>query len=1125
MVLMKKLFILGCILLGSINMFAQHRNEQEAIRIAQDFFKPVVKKSRLVVVPQQKVQAKLAKVSGSNRAAVTKNSSCFIINDEVNNRFVIVSADERFYKILGYSNNGIFDPENAPIGLLELLDGYDAQYEYLLEHAPTAPLLDVRKDNFPIVEPLIKSKWNQNAPYWNLCPYDYSQTSSHPCYTGCVATALAQVMYYYKYPDDAQGYYSYTTSFGSTLTVDYDTVHFNWDKMCDTYVYYYDDNGERLRVPERTAEENEEVAKLMKACGVSVAMKYGTGGSYAYSQDLVASLVKYFKYNPNILYKRKDDFSTEDWDQMILKDLQEGHPILYSGSEGGWTGHQFILDGCDENGLYHFNFGWSGNDDGYYSLTGTDAIDYKYGQAMVYQITPEKYGIHEDYNVSRFEMHKINVALGDDCQFSLQTDYARSGVKTDALPFNGLIGVGLFDTEYNFIDSLYSKQITAGTTYESIWRETLFFDGSKFLDGKDYIIAPFSKAVEAQQPDLILNKNGNITYYTAKRVNNTIHLSPQGVEILNVSGVYKVVATNQNGQQTGWYARIDLNEKTSDYNFTIYNIDPAASNMEDSRMCRISGELSHDGTQLKLSKYVCYGSDVVLMNYSNIKDDIILYINLDNGQLTINDTWGAVLRSDSSVVSQYMNTLFTPISRDELELTIASNYAGELTNKIPPSIKNFITSLTLTGTINGTDIKFIRELATTGSLMHLDISEARIVEGGESYYEDYQTQNNVIGKYMFYYCGNLKSITLPSNIISIGEYAFYNCDGIESIILPEGINEIPSSAFSLCDNLSYLSIPSSVRIIANCISYCRSIKRIDCYIRNVESLKSSSYSWATAGDIRAFKDVPDGCEWHVPHGLTQQYTSQSWWNPTWTINDDLNLNLLMGDSNDDGEIDVADVMSIAHYIMLQPLPTFMFDTSDMDHDGMVDVADLMQVIQLIMQQSSASSTRKSARGVNCLSQLLLNPSKEYSVLSISSKNDYVAAQFDVCLPQGTYIRTICSKNHDASIHFERLDNRTYRVVMFSVDGRPLAGMDNELLTLTFTDESIVPDISNVLFVSNCDEKHYLEVDNGHTTKVNVPEIGQSVRAYTIDGRKVITGSPNKLTKGFYIINGKKNIVK
>ena len=131
---MKRLLCVFSVLLCSITLFAQHRSEQEAIQIAQEIFTPrsAAYPTRLATVPQAQVRARIAKHMPRANQAPSPNCAYYIINDEANNRFVIVSADERMYKILGYSNNRCFDAENAPDGLLFLINGYSLQYDSLL---------------------------------------------------------------------------------------------------------------------------------------------------------------------------------------------------------------------------------------------------------------------------------------------------------------------------------------------------------------------------------------------------------------------------------------------------------------------------------------------------------------------------------------------------------------------------------------------------------------------------------------------------------------------------------------------------------------------------------------------------------------------------------------------------------------------------------------------------------------------------------------------------------------------------------------------------------------------------------------------------------------------------------
>ena len=497
---MKKLLILCCVLLGSISMFAQHRSEQEAIQIAQEFFKPAVKKARLVVVPQHQVQAKLTKVSGSKRAASAQNSSCYIINDEANNRFVIVSADERMYKILGYSDNGMFDLETAPNGLFDLIYGYNRQYDLLQKISDSSnDLLD--ESSYTEIEPMITTKWGQSEPFNALCPLDKTYSYDTLCATGCIATAMAQVINYWKKPDRCSGgtYYYFNPYYSGLqlLYFNYDNYAINWDNLVDDY------NG-------ATDEQKAEVAKLMYACGVSVAMGYSAAGSGSMDYNIPYALKHYFGYNPNTIYRNRDYYTQKEWHSMIMDELYAGRPILYSGfNERHREGHEFIIDGCNNDGLLHINFGqvlniagylWSGISDGYYQIDaikptflGTEWGDFSYYQSMVCNITPETLGKHEDtFYADHFSFTNLGSTnyfqLNARCYSSDAIDYFATDER-----FQGTVGIGLFDQDFNFIQSLYSESVSmkSDSLYTKLL-ERVELDINSLQEGKDYFIAPYA---------------------------------------------------------------------------------------------------------------------------------------------------------------------------------------------------------------------------------------------------------------------------------------------------------------------------------------------------------------------------------------------------------------------------------------------------------------------------------------------------------------------------------------------------------------------------------------------------------------------------------------------------------
>ena len=593
------------------------------------------------------------------------------------------------------------------------------------------------------------------------------------------------------------------------------------------------------------------------------------------------------------------------------------------------------------------------------------------------------------------------------------------------------------------------------------------------------------------------------------------------MEIPEITGIYKVMAKDEINAPKEWFLRIDYSNATSDYDFYVYNIDPVAATEDNGLFCKSTASLNRMGTQLNLSKYI-YSGDKRLVNYSNQKNDLIVRIESQNTNMTIAEEWGTINNTDSTELSRYHDTQIVPMSPDVFNISVADNQAGELHTHLHGELKPFITSLTVTGSINGSDVRLIRELLKDGSLKHLNLENAYIVEGGDSYYNDYQTQDNTIGDYMFYYLDNLTSIVLPSQLKEIRSSAFSLCKNLNALKLPEGIKVIPSSAFIYCDKLSNLVIPSTVEIINDyCVSGCKSLKRIDCYIKNIEEVKPKAYS---SGDLRAFKDIPNDCEWHVGKGLKQKYMSQSWWKESWSIIDDLPSTVIKGDANDDNEVDVADVTAIISYIMQQPQEFFNYEASDMDEDGEIDVTDLTLVINLIMQPETSSS--RCTKNKDILSDAMLDMKTNDNICSIqlASPEDYISAQFDIIVPQWVNITSVRLNDNDIQHHqiqVKQIEDCRYRILIFSLFNSSFENIGVDWLNINLDrGNSLI--IENVLLTTTAYEKQHAIVSANHASSISNIRQESSFSKVMMNG---ITKGGAITSKGVYIVNGKKVIVK
>lgn len=212
-----------------------------------------------------------------------------------------------------------------------------------------------RADRAPIA-PLVKTQWNQGSPYNNYCPiYNGSRSV-----TGCVATAMAQVMKYYNYPAKGTGSHSYTTkTLKISQSMDFSSTSFRWTSMADSYGSF-----------SSTSQKNA-VATLMHACGVSVDMDYTPNESGAPSMNVASALANYFGYDKGVRYLMRDYYGMAEWEDLVYNQLTEFGPVQYSGSNTS-AGHSFVCDGYSADGYFHFNWGWGGMSDGYFLLTALD---------------------------------------------------------------------------------------------------------------------------------------------------------------------------------------------------------------------------------------------------------------------------------------------------------------------------------------------------------------------------------------------------------------------------------------------------------------------------------------------------------------------------------------------------------------------------------------------------------------------------------------------------------------------------------------------------------------------------------------------------------------------------------
>lgn len=337
----------------------------------------------------------------------------YIFSRGENQGFVIVSGDDCLPEILGYTESGNFDEELLPPHLL----GWLNHYANLIEEAqangvntpneartrssiePNVRTADARVN----IDPLVTAHWHQNGPYNNRCPYLTGTTNR--AVTGCVATAAAQVIYYWR-KDNPETLLATTPTYGygdAPVTESYPKgTPMKWELMLDNY------NGSR------PAEYDDAVATFNAAVGAGTWLTYGSSTSGQIS-DLVNTFNSYFRMSSTCLYK--DGQSQATWENLIYTELSAGRPIVYSGYNADQGGHAVVLDGYKTgSNLFHFNFGWGGQGDGWYTVNDENGMNgFREYQGMTYKIQPKVRNLSaeiirpEKFNINRTNKIRIKV--------------------------------------------------------------------------------------------------------------------------------------------------------------------------------------------------------------------------------------------------------------------------------------------------------------------------------------------------------------------------------------------------------------------------------------------------------------------------------------------------------------------------------------------------------------------------------------------------------------------------------------------------------------------------------------------------------------------------------------------
>lgn len=381
----------------------------------------------------------------------------YIYNIGDDNGIILVSGDDVASPILGYTSTGHFDADNLPYSFKKWIEGYKNQISYAIENEleTTASVenrwsdlidgvVNNQIENTTSVSPLCTTTWNQSPNYNAQCPGG--------SVTGCVATAMAQVMKFWNHPVQGSGMHSYNHQTYGTLSANFGSTTYQWASM-----------------PNSISGPNDAIATLMYHCGVSVDMNYSpnVSGAWVVEDDSPvcseSAFKNYFGYSSSLHGEKRENYSTSQWTDMVRADLDAGRPLVYAGFGSG-GGHAFVCDGYDPGDYFHFNWGWGSAYDGYFHIdaldpggtgTGGGTGGYNSGHQAIFEMVPETTTSTYDLQLYDYVVASPN-PISFSQAFSVQTKIGNFGDNN----FTGDFSAYIFDNNMNAIDYV---QIVSGS--------------------------------------------------------------------------------------------------------------------------------------------------------------------------------------------------------------------------------------------------------------------------------------------------------------------------------------------------------------------------------------------------------------------------------------------------------------------------------------------------------------------------------------------------------------------------------------------------------------------------------------------------------------------------------------
>ena len=702
------------------------------------------------------------------------NAPYYVFNIGDDKGFVIASGDDCAYEILGYSDEGSVDSDHMPDGLEYMLACYAEQIGYASKGPKTAK--PKTSTSYPAVGPLMTTKWGQREPYNDNCPM-YKSTDKR-CVTGCIATAMAQVMYYHRNHsanEVVKAIPAYYLDGGERIDGIPKGSPIDWDNMLDSY------NSQVTEV------QRQAVANLMLYCGVSVEMAYGLS-SGAYDNDVPRAMINYFDYADDLKLRNRTDYVNAEWETMVYEDLANGRPIFYCGKD-----HAFVVDGHDGNGYVHINWGWNGGSNGNFRLSPTYAGEdimggYTSGQSAIFCAAPNG-------------------------AFPHLTTTQLSTTSSDVI---------------ENISSLTSIPISLEMTVSNLTEETGSYEQAVGL----YKLGKLESVVSTVSTFSELAPGASRSLSVSLELEST--LAPGAYTLVPVSRLVGTDKWRKNGTPDQFItmsiysdvAHLTLGVPEEEGDIITFACDQVRD------ICVQYWDLNGDGALSKEEAAAVTSFDEHFWNKETITsfDELQYFTGLtkldicefifcsDLVSVTLPPNLQAI---DSRAFYQCHSLQHVTIPKTVTSIGKEAFYGNQQLKDIRVEDGNPVYD-------SRNDCHALIETATN-----------KLIAGGSRCVipEDVVT----IGESAFILNKGLESIQIPESVTHIENYAFAYCSNLTSIDIPESVTEIGSSAFAGCKTLTEVTIPSSVTSMGTNVFYqCSGLTSVN-FLANVTSINSGTF--------------------------------------------------------------------------------------------------------------------------------------------------------------------------------------------------------------------------------------------------------------------------------------------